>query len=185
MLTDFQKKKLTHFFNFWDADNNGYLEKNDYEQIANRIAEERGWVKGSTDYAATYNAVMATWNEAKQFADKNKDNRITLSEWLAYYDYVITNPATYRMNVVGLMTAILNAIDADNDGLITPIDFQMLFRMYSADENTALVAFNKIDNDRSGAISVDELFGAVDTFFLSDDPLEAGNYLFGMLPSDL
>lgn len=181
MLSDFQKKKLTHLFNFWDADNNGYLERTDYEAIVKRICAERGWGAGTPRYAATHNAVLATWGEARLFADADKDERITLDEWLAYYDHVITDPAAYRINVNGLMTTLLGAIDTDNDGHITPDDFAMWFRIYNADEDDARQSFALIDTDGNGKLSIEELIIAVDTFFLGDDPAALGNALFGTI----
>ncbi len=42
MLTEFQKQKLTHLFNVYDADSSKLLKQEDFEQAGARYAERLG-----------------------------------------------------------------------------------------------------------------------------------------------
>jgi Ca2+-binding EF-hand superfamily protein len=181
MLTDFQSQKIKKLFQFWDIDNNGYLEQADYVQLAERVAAERGWASGSTETASAYNALMASWGQIAQFADTDHNAQITPKEWTAFCTAMVQDSATYRIAGMELMMALFSAVDTDGDGQLTLDDFKMWFRIYKADESEAEAAFARIDTDGSGKLSIDELILAVDDFYHSDDPESPGNYLFGEL----
>lgn len=181
MLTDFQKQKMRKLFDFWDHNNSGRLEKADYEEIARRIAAERGWARTSPEYASTYNTVMTNWAQLEHYADANNDNIITIEEWLAYCTSLINDVSAYRMNAMELMMALLNAVDRDGDGLLTLEDYRMWFRIYDADPAQAERAFQRMDTDGNGTLSIDEMINALNDFYFSNAPSAPGNFLFGDL----
>ena len=50
MLTELQKRKLTRFFNLFDANGDGVITKQDPEQVARNLAELQGMKPGSPEY---------------------------------------------------------------------------------------------------------------------------------------
>jgi Ca2+-binding EF-hand superfamily protein len=181
MLTDFQKQKMRKLFDFWDHNNSGQLEKVDYQDIAQRVATERGWDRNSPDYASTYNAVMTNWAQLEHYADANDDDVITIEEWMAYCTSLVNDVSAFRVNAMELMTALLNAVDRDSDGLITLADYQLWFRIYNADASQAEAAFQRMDTDGNGSLSIDEIISALHDFYFSNAPSAPGNFLFGEL----
>ena len=184
MLTDLQKAKMTRLFHFWDLNHNGYLDKADYETIVTRIANERGWQKGSTDFASTYNTVMTNWAQVEKFAQDNDNQNVYLPDWLAYCDYVVNNQSAYRIHAMELMMTLLNAVDTNGDGQITREDYKMWFRIFGNSDEEAERAFDHIDTDNSNVLSLDEMIHAVDEFFQSNARHVPGNHMFGELSED-
>ena len=52
MLTPFQQRKLTRYFNCLDLDANGFFEQDDVDLIIERLTTKRGLDKGSEEYAS-------------------------------------------------------------------------------------------------------------------------------------
>ena len=181
MLTDFQKHKMRKLFNFWDYNNTERLEKTDYQNITSRVAAERGWDRNSPQYASTYNAVMTNWAQLEHYADENNDNIITVEEWMAYCESLVNDAQAYRVHAMELMMTLLNAVDVDEDGLLTIEDYKRWFRIYNVDPAQAENAFGHLDTDGNGHLSIDEIINALNDFYYSNAPSAPGNYLFGDL----
>jgi len=98
MLTEFQKHRLTVAFHYHDMDHDGFLGKADYEQFVKRFGEIQNYLPGSPQREAVYTQTMATWEHLRQAADKDKDGRVSLDEFLESYDVTLSDrkPANQR-----------------------------------------------------------------------------------------
>ena len=182
MLTDFQIKKLTLLFNFWDYDNSGALRQNDYEAVGRRMAAEREWRPDSLEYQVLQQRLMADWAQLQEFADLNNDDTVTLPEWLAFCDYLLDNEAMYEATVTAMASAIIDAVDRDGDGALQVEEWATIYRVYGwRDAMVAAQTFATIDTDGDRSVSKDELLKALDEFFQSNDENAPGNYVFGPL----
>jgi len=182
MLTALQQKKVTLLFHFWDYDKSGALERKDYAAVGERMAAERGWAPGSPEYVYLNQKLMEDWEEAQRFADTNNDNKISLDEWLVFCDHFINDEAMYQVTVTNIAGAIIEAVDGDGDGRIVPAEWATVFRVYGwQDETTALETFRLLDRDGDGLVTKEELLATLDDFFMSDDPNEPSNFMFGPL----
>ncbi|MBT8869077.1 EF-hand domain-containing protein, partial [Lactobacillus delbrueckii subsp. bulgaricus] len=66
----------------YDIDNNGFLDKNDFECLAlrNTLIEGRGeW--SAEKYSANQKIMSNLWNEIAELADFNKDGEVTVEEF--------------------------------------------------------------------------------------------------------
>lgn len=180
-LTEFQIKKVTKLFKFWDGNNNGYLDEGDYNRIADRLAEFRGWAEDTAEYESVHATLQADWEEAAQFADTDNDNRITLDEWIVFCDTFIHDVEMYKVSVNDIREAVIGAVDLDNDGIIDVNDWRNVFKIYSYDESLAEETFKTMDRDNDGKVAGDEVTVALDEFLQSNDKSLLGNYMFGPL----
>lgn len=178
-LSEFQLKKIAVLFNFWDGNNNGHLDKGDYTRIADRLADFRGWAEGTDEYNAVHTTLQEDWAEAANFADTNKDNRITLDEWNVFCDTFIHNEEMYQVTVNNVRQAVIEAVDLDDDGIIDVNDWRNVFKIYSYDESLAEESFKMMDRDADGKVTGDEIAGALNEFLQSNDKSASGNYMFG------
>jgi Ca2+-binding EF-hand superfamily protein len=181
MLTQFQAQKITRLFDFWDFDGNGFLDRDDYAAVGRRLAAERGWLPGTTEYEDVQQKLMADWAEAQKFADTDNNNRIELDEWLAFCDFFIHDEPTYQVTVTDIVEAIFGGIDVDGDGRVEPDDWRMLFRVYGKPAEMAEASFEALDLDGDGYLTREEIHSALRTFFHSQDPAEPANIFFGAL----
>jgi len=176
MLTDLQTRKFTRMFNAFDADHSGYLEFADVQTILTNLAQLNGIVAGSPEYEAAQSSFRTRWEHTRQFADTNRDDRVTLDEWLAYCSALIQSPEMFEQDMGSLISSNARLMDRDGDGLISLEDFAAVRGNLDSD-NTAV--FQRLDLNGDGYISREEFIASYRQFFLSDDPDAPGSWFFG------
>ena len=182
MLTDFQHRKIRHFFSVLDADHDGHLERSDLERWAANVASVRGAKPGSPDYDHLHELWMFTWDALDKVADENHDELVSLDEWLRVTDRLLDTEEGYRsvMDAIGLKT--FDVLDTDGDGHLSHEDWTNFYRALELDEAAADRVFPLFDSNGDGQISRDETMVRLREFFCSDDADAPGNDFFGPLP---
>ncbi len=179
MLTDLQVRKLTRRFKVSDSDNNGVLERSDFERIAELTAALRGWAPDSQERKRLSANLMGWWSGMQPLADSDKSNQISLQEWLNYHDRIIHDPALYRATIGAVIEFDLQAYDLDGDGALSLEDYTGFFASLGLSAASAAEVFPKLDRNGDGIIVRPELLQLVDEFFKSDDPQAVGNWMLG------
>jgi|KBSSwiStaDraftv2_1062776.scaffolds.fasta_scaffold36821_1 Ca2+-binding EF-hand superfamily protein len=178
MLSEFQKRKLTNLFNIHDLNHDGALERSDYVEYTNRLTGKRGVPAGSPKYEELLSQLLGFWGMLEQIADRNQDKRVTLREWFACFDQLLSSPdSAQRMRPIG--EAVFGMLDRNNDGLVTLDEYKWLFSSGGLDSSLASDSFKKIDTDHDGRITTAELSARLFEFFMSDKPDAPGTWLFG------
>jgi juvenile hormone diol kinase len=178
MLTELQKRKLTVLFHHHDMDNDGFLGKADYEQFAKRFCEIQNYPPGSPEYEAMYTQNMAVWEHVRQVADKDKDDRVSLEEFLESYDVTLSDENLYNQLVTEYGKSVLALWDRDGDGRLSGVEYVALFECYGLAEEAAKEAFRHLDRDGSGYLTIDQLMKNAKEFY-GDDPNAPGNWTLG------
>ncbi len=179
MLSELQTRKLTRRFKISDADNNGVIERIDFERIAERSAELRGWSSDSPETKKLHANLMGWWSGMQPMADVDQSNQITLQEWLNYHDQLIHDPELYQATIGVVIEFDLQVYDLDGDGALNLGDYTAFFASLGLNAEAAAEVFPKLDRNGDGLISRSELLQLVDEFFKSDDPQAAGNWMMG------
>jgi Ca2+-binding EF-hand superfamily protein len=73
----------------------------------------------------------------------------------------------------------MRIFDRDHDGRINLDDWQLFFRTTGVAEEHFATAFDKLDRDGNGYLTIDEIAAAGREFYGSDDPDAPGNWLYG------
>ena len=184
MLTTAQKEKLTQVFRIWDTSDNGFLELEDWETIAKRHAELDGFATDSPEYKEMLALFTAIWNVIRNFADTDRDQRVSLDEFLTYAEDEFGDVEEVAYDKLpdrqrGMFEVILKWTDRDEDGRIGYDDYASWLSAWLGHEVSPKQAFERLDADGDGYISIDEMRQHIAEFVLSDDPNAAGNRLFG------
>jgi len=179
MLTELQKRKLTALFHHQDMNHDGFLGKADYEQFVKSFGEIQNHSPGSPEYETFYTQTMAAWEHVQQVADRDKDNRVSLPEFLESYDLTLSDENTYNQLVTEYGKSLLALWDRDGDVRLSGEEYVALFGCYGVGEETAREAFWHLDRDGNGYLSLDELMKAAQEFYLSDGPDAPGNWIAG------
>merc|ERR1712186_217096 len=136
----------------YDIDNNGFLDKNDFECLAvrNTVIEGKGEWNDAT-FKKNQEVMANLWNEIAELADFNKDGEVDAEEFRkaiqtncvgkAYADF----PAAFKTFIAGAF----GAIDVDGDGSVGLTEFRVDCVNRMAYKNIADLdaAYNKLLND--------------------------------------
>jgi Ca2+-binding EF-hand superfamily protein len=180
MLTDLQKRKLTRFFNVWDANGDGVITTEDPKQVAGNLAELQGLKPGSPEHEAFYSGFMLYQNDFLQAVDVDESGSVTLEEWLAYHEEMLQDQQRFEATVLTVIEAMFALMDQDGDGKITLEEYAAWMRgMRIAEQDISQRIFSKLDLDGSGSVSKAEMMQLTREFFYSDDPEARGNWVLG------
>jgi len=179
MLTELQKRKLLHTFDLWDCNGNGYIEQADYVVVADRLAQTRGWAKGSPEDAHAQAMYAAGWQFMEQFADVDHNKQVKRDEWLTCFDSLFQNPDAYQQLIVGTAEFNFAVADVDGDGAWTLDEYRLYLQTLNAPTDHAAAVFHQTDATGTGHMTKATLTQLLNEYFLSDDPAAVGNLLLG------
>ena len=182
MLSEFQREKLTYFFNLLDLSRNGSLQLEDFSEIAERVREQLGYDYSGDEYRFIVNKAVHFFHQLLRDIPKPEKQGIDLEQWLEFFDKRIVNgndrdfQEEYLENVIGFL---FDLFDENHDGYISVEEYADLFLMYGIDIKYSAKSFINLDLNRDDRLSKNEILHAVEVFFTSDDPSEKGNWVFG------
>ncbi|XP_059481142.1 sarcoplasmic calcium-binding protein 1 isoform X2 [Neocloeon triangulifer] len=173
----------------YDIDNNGYLDKNDFECLALRatILEARGEYSAQR-FADNQKIMQNLWSEIAELADFNKDGQVSVDEFkLAVKNSCVGkkyNEFPPAMRV--FIDSTFKSLDINADGVIGPEEYRVDAVSRSAFTNVDELdaAFNKLlnDNDKKiGGINLARYQELYAQFIGDANEANPAVYLFGPL----
>jgi Ca2+-binding EF-hand superfamily protein len=178
MLTDFQKRKIANLFTVHDLNHDGALERSDYVEYVQRLAAESGAGPGSSKYEELMARFLGFWEMLRHTADRNHDGRVTMREWFALFDQLLSTPdSAQQMQPIG--EAVFSMLDRNGDGNVTLAEYKWLYTSGGLDPKLAADSFRRLDTDHDGKMTLQELTARLFEFFTSNDPDSPGTWLFG------
>ncbi|MBO1352080.1 MAG: EF-hand domain-containing protein [Hormoscilla sp. GUM202] len=178
MLTELQIRKWKRLFHVYDANENGVVEKADFEEIFQNIVASRNLIPGTPKYDRLYAEFMSDWELLRKDADKNNNGKIELTEWLKHGDRRINSPEMCKINI-DMANDIFELLDINGDGVISLEEYKTIFWIWRLPEELATKNFPLLDINCDGRISKEEFKILVEQFYQSDDPDAPGNLFFG------
>jgi Ca2+-binding EF-hand superfamily protein len=179
MLTDLQRRKLTHYFRVYDVDDDGRIGPLDFARITENVRILNGYKDGSTAHQDLRTAFQERWEALRSVADLDHDGTVDLDEWLQYWDGVVSEDDRYHAQVAVVADRLFENFDIDEDGVIGVDEFCDFFAVYGMRAAVARQVFVDLDSDGDGRISRDEFLEMASQFYRSDEPEAPGNRLFG------
>ncbi len=179
MLTEFQKEKLPRLFAMYDSDTNGFIEQEDFVRLTQAFARVRAWQPGTEEYDALETRLLSRWQKMVQFADANRDERVSLPEWLAYVDDMLGSEDAYEAEVRKIASTVFSVFDRDGDGKLTAEEYRESYEAMGLDKTLADDIFHRLDLNADGYISRSEHLTLIAQFFRSQNPQSPGNWVFG------
>jgi Ca2+-binding EF-hand superfamily protein len=185
MLDPLKRQKSHHYFDLIDHDEDGYIEAQDFEIQADRLADERDL--SDADREALREQMQGWWRQLCATADVNDDNRISRSEWEDFWTAIQaaveegSEAETAQMieSLERSAQVTFRTIDASNSGEITESEYGEWLTAWGAEGPAE--AFEALDRDDSGTLSEADLVEATTEFYLSDDPEAPGTLLYGTM----
>lgn len=181
-MTEFQKIKLTHLFSLLDINKNGYLQLNDFSDISERLVKKAGIEDNTKEHRFVVEKCVNLFYELLKDIPQQKTRELLLSDWLDFFRREIIGAKDEELlerYVELFFSFTFQMFDKNNDGYISKDEYAQIFEIYGIDTDRITKSFDAMDHYKDGKLSRYELKHAIETFFISNDPRESGNYIFG------
>lgn len=178
MVSDFQKRKLTHVFSTYDTDKSGLLERKDFEASGFIYARMLGAAPNSPEEQAIVNNELHIWDSLQKICDFDADGKITPEEYITGFStWMTTDRPSFEGFLVSYLNDVFTSIDRNGDGKISEEEFTSV--MYSEDQTQGKEVFSLLDTDGNGSLSKDEMLQHWQEFFFGDNPNHPSKWIFG------
>lgn len=181
MATDLQIEKLDRAFDHIDADHSGEIERDDLLALGSRVLLGFGEAPTSAKGKQLIDRFDDLWTEILAHADSDGSGAISPAEFRGAMITAYIEGRKFDKSFRPAATAIAALCDHDGDGAISLQDFQVLQAAFGVRDGDAASAFQRLDTDGNGSLSVDELVQAAHDYYTAEDPNAPGNSLFGPL----
>ncbi|XP_013402662.1 sarcoplasmic calcium-binding protein-like [Lingula anatina] len=171
------RRKMRTTFRCLDANSDGYITKEDYAITARRCAQ----FLNLNDERAQHilNQRMAMW----EIIPKGTEDPSKVSE----EEYINSAPPVFNRNsfrqefLPMVISMDFDAMDIDGDGLISNEEHKAFFYGLHIPVDESKKIYDVMDTNKDGLISIDEFAHAWTEFFLTEDPNNIYDVLFGKL----
>ncbi|MFJ9818444.1 EF-hand domain-containing protein [Streptomyces sp. NPDC101151] len=182
MSEDVLREKMAKLFGAYDTDGNGYLERRDFEILADRICKNFS-DSGSTRAAAVSAVFQEVWEDMASRIDLDGDQRISLDEFITdKLEAARVGADTSRIRKrEDVRRRLFEAMDRDRDGRVSLDEHQGFFGAFGVSATDAEIAFARLDADGDGFLSVDEMVEATLEYNTSTDAQADSSGLLGPL----
>ncbi|MET0234828.1 MAG: EF-hand domain-containing protein [Kibdelosporangium sp.] len=173
MASELQRRKITGVFTAMDADNDGFLAESDFQALADRWAE----VRGPAGQQRLTQIMLGWWTTLLAASDRDHDHLITIDEVLLVVDQLRGMPEA----VTATAGAIFDAIDENQDGLISATEYRQLIEVWNGQPTETDEIFPLLDADGDGNLSRSEFTALWLEFWAGDNADAPGTLVFGPL----
>ncbi|MEV0616436.1 hypothetical protein AB0I81_24180 [Nonomuraea sp. NPDC050404] len=179
MPNDLIERKNSLLFAWMDHTGRGWLTREDYEHMSDRLAA-LGRPEERRNQAAVREDFMRWWPMLQEAGAVDAEGRVGRAEFLACMRANVAEPKPFIEGVVlPLADRLLKTLDTDRSGMLSYEEYVRLYEGLNVPSDTSGPAFHRLDRDGDGAISHAEWCTAIEEFFLSGDPEAPGNWLLG------
>ncbi|MCY1075770.1 EF-hand domain-containing protein [Archangium lansingense] len=184
-LSDFLERRLARRFRAHDNDQNGFLERRDFELSAVRMAEEFGHGPESLARQKLVEISLGLWEHLRKVADLDTDGRISLAEYkTAFAAGLLETAESFNDGYVPYINAVMDIADQDRDGKLTVSEeIRWMGSLMHVPEHVAREGFHRIDKDKDGFITGSELVESIRGYYFDESPDSPGHWLLGPLDS--
>lgn len=178
-MSEFRKMKYLYLFHaFFDTNSSGSIDKEDFKVATQNIAKLRGWTPDDAKYKETEKVLKDIWEALEKVADSNKDGQISIVEWLAMWEEYSKNPeAPFEWQDL-YCKFIFQLEDASGDGVIDSEEFSTVHECFGLLKEDSEAAFKFMTKGKK-SITWEEFQVLCKEYFTSENPMDAGNFIFG------
>lgn len=178
MAPDTTERKFSILFDWFDHTNDGWITRNDIEQMAELFA-----AVAPDDDQENKNAMREAFNRWWQIlvdaGGADADQRVGRQEFIAIMRSNVVDPKNFEHVVLPIVDALMRALDTDGSGALTADEYVRMYDALGVNPATSTAAFQRLDRNGDGSISHAEFRTAIEEFYLSTDAEAPGNWLLG------
>lgn len=176
----FQSTKLSYFFSLLDIDGNGHLSVEDFLELSARAQKHLGVTISERAKERLSKDGLKFFQSIKSDLDISSST-ISLEEWLESFDQLLESDDEDSIDdiVQSFIALIFSIVDENKDGFLSEEEYIQLFSAFNVPLEEAKTAFATLDRNGDGKLSRYEIINSIETFVISDDANESGNWIFG------
>jgi acetyl esterase/lipase len=163
-------------FTLFDANDDGYLGRDDYEAFALRLVQAFGEPPGSPKAVAVRHGYRTLWEAVAARSDTDADGLVSQAEFVHWLD---SRPDGFDQEILPLAEAVVALADDNRSGELDTAEFRRLLRACDLTDDQVAAVFDTLDSNRDGSVSVAEILDAIRDFCLDPVPGKPGHWLFG------
>ncbi|MFI9362693.1 EF-hand domain-containing protein [Kitasatospora sp. NPDC053057] len=152
MVTRTERDRFQAMFRKLDIDGDGVIEQVDMDQVVQEVLVRTGALPGSPTWRRVTDLSNKWWQTLRSSADADGDGKVTAREFVAAY----RRPEFLDQVAIPFELAVLETIDADNDGRISLVEWLTWQQAKGLPPHEALQEFQQIDVDGDGFLTRDE-----------------------------
>jgi Ca2+-binding EF-hand superfamily protein len=179
MSLELLKYKLERAFGHMDVNGDGSIERADLLGLGARILVGFGEAPTSAAGSKLVRGFGSIWQTLSAEIDITGDRAISSEEFRAGMTSAFIEGDRFDTVFGPATEAFAELCDTDGDGSVGPDEFQVMMAAFGTPYADVEAAFDRLDLDQDGNISVTELVEAARQYYTSTDPDAAGNWLFG------
>ncbi|GAA5073621.1 EF-hand domain-containing protein [Nocardia iowensis] len=171
--------KIDLTFLHLDIDRNGLIERQDMLGLGSRLLLKFSEPTSTAKGQALLEAFDRFWDALAEHCDTDRDHQITPDEYRAGMIAAFVDGGKFDDIFRPAARALAIVADTDGDGRIDQAEFQAMEAVLGISAEDSRMAFDKLDTDSDGALSVQEYLDAVRDYYTNPDPEAPGNWLYG------
>ncbi len=182
-MTAFLERKLNRRFETYDSDQDGYIERSDFELAAARTTAAFGVSEDDRRARRFREHLLGVWDHLSAVTDTNDDGRISVVEYkAAFAKGLLERPEAFDDVYVPYLDALLAVADHDGDGQLDADEYvRWTTAWIKLPEADARAVHARLDHDGDGLIGAEDLLAAIRAFYFSEDQDGPGAWLLGAL----
>ncbi len=167
-------ERLRKRFARWDLDGSGSLEQADFQKEAEQIAQAFDKSPSGDAAKALEDAFTGMFQYLAQDAGVSTSGSLAEDDFVRVAQKLMFEDGEEAFNnVLGpVMRGIVGLCDKNEDGQINRQEFASWLNAVGVDHSEAAGAFDRVDTNGNGELSVDELLEAVRRFHYGDLDVE-------------
>ncbi|GAA3369922.1 calcium binding protein CalD [Streptomyces sannanensis] len=173
-------RKIDLCFRHFDTDDSGSIDREDLLTLGAQLLSRFGEPATSPKGTALMDGMSRFWEALVRVADQDGDGRLSPEEYRACMTGAfVDSPEGFDTSFRPLADAVCALLDTDGDGEVDEKEFAAWQEVFRTAPEDRAAAFQKLDIDSNGKLSVDELLAAIRQYYVSPDADAAGNWLYG------
>lgn len=181
MTTTLLDLKLDRAFGHLDVNANGYIEHDDVVALVARLVAGFREVPDSPRSKALAEGFEDFWRSLLVAVDADGDRRLTPEEWNdGMVRAFVDADSGFERHLRPAVEAVVRLADADGDDRIALPEFQVMQKAFGTRPAEVRDAFDHLDADGDGALTVDELIDAARRYYTGKGKA-TGDWLFGRI----